>query len=308
MTELYIKGPVLSPGLIGRPEMGLTDRPLTPQEIQKAAYTYTAGTPIIDVQHNYQEQGKVVESYIAPEDTQFNGKSYPAGTWFVTSRITDPILKESIHKGELTGYSVGAWPEGVELPKGIIKGMFSDVDEGKWMALAVSIVKMPFYPEMIFKVFKPDEFIKKSFNPNTEVNNMNDEDKGTAGILNKVIDYFIDKNASAPQIETPQPEITLEDLNQTVQNIQNDLAKLRLEDPKEPEAKPEPETAKEVVETKPEEEEDEEVELKPEEPAEEPEPEPEKVIKKSIDIDEQTSNTDKSFMEKLGRDAFGNKL
>jgi len=137
---------------------------------------------------------------------------------------------------------------------------------------------------------------------------MNDEDKGTAGILNKVIDYFIDKNASAPQIETPQPEITLEDLNQTVQNIQNDLAKLRLEDPKEPEAKPEPETAKEVVETKPEEEEDEEVELKPEEPAEEPEPEPEKVIKKSIDIDEQTSNTDKSFMEKLGRDAFGNKL
>lgn len=301
MTELYIKGPVLSPGLTGRPDMGLEDRPLTAQEIQKAAYNYTSGTPIVDVQHDFRKQAEVVESYIAPEDTQFNGKSYPAGTWFITSRVTDPQLKMQINTGELTGFSVGAFPENA-----VKKGMFSDVQEKDWFALAVSIVKMPFYPEMIFKIFKPDEFIKKELNQPMEVNTMTDEDKGTTGLLNKVIDYFINKEAVS-EIEAPTPELTLEDVNQSVQNLQNEMEKLRTPTPEpEPEESAEPETVEAEAEQEDEQEEEETIEA---EATPEPEEvEEEVVIKKSLSPDQATSEGTKTFMEKLGRDAFGNKL
>ena len=306
MTELYIKGPVLSPGLTGRPDMGLTDRPLTPQEIQKAAYSFTAGTPIVDVQHDFRKQAEVVESYIAPEDTQFNGKSYPAGTWFVTSRVTDPTLKTLIGTGELTGYSVGAFPENAN-----IKGMFTDVGEKEWFALAVSIVKMPFYPEMIFKVFKQDEFIKKEFKANTEVSNMSDEDKSAMNLIEKLIDMLPINKGLEPVIEAPTPEITLEGLNESIENLRTEFEKVKQPTPEpEPVLEAEPEVVEEVEpEEVQAETETEEVETTEAEAEQEPEPEEEeKLIKKGISPDETTGNTKKSFMEKLGRDAFGNKL
>lgn len=304
MTEpVYIKGPVLSPGLTGRPEMGLKDRPLTAKEIQKAAYNYTSGTPIIDVQHDFRKQAEVVESYITPEDTQFNGKQYPAGTWFVTTKVTDPTLKGLIQSGELTGYSVGAFPENAN-----VKGMFTDVKEKEWFALAVSIVKMPFYPEMTFKVFKTDEFIKKSM----EENIMSDEDKGTAGLLNKLVDYVISIKKEAPvmsEIETPEPSITMEGLQESIDNLRSEFEKVKVTAPEpveEASAEPEPVEAEETEPEPEPEKEDEEVQAETE-----PEPETveeEKVIKKSISPDEQKTVKPKSFMEKLGRDPFGNKI
>ena len=78
-------------------------------------------------------------------------------------------------KGELKGFSVGAFPENL-----IPKSLFKDVKEGEWFALAVSIVKMPYYPEMIFKVFKPDEYIKKHI---MEETTMTDEDKNAYGLF-----------------------------------------------------------------------------------------------------------------------------
>ena len=163
MTDsILVKGPVLGPGWIGRPAMGLTDRPLTPPEIQKAAHGFLPGTPIVDVQHDLKKQAEVVESFITSNDYQFNGQTYPPGTWFVTSKVTDPTLIKGIQDGTFTGYSVGAWPEEYR-DRLVAKGLFSDVKEGEWFALAVSIAKLPFYPEAIFKVFQPDEVIKKIF-------------------------------------------------------------------------------------------------------------------------------------------------
>jgi hypothetical protein len=302
MAEIYVKGPVLSPGLVGRPELGLEDRPLTPQEIQKAAYNYLPGSSIVDVQHNMMKQAEVVESYIASDETQFNGQTYPPGTWFMTSKVTDPELQNSIHKGELKGFSVGAFPENL-----IPKGLFKDVKEGEWFALAVSIVKMPYYPEMIFKVFKPDEFIKKSIK---EVKTMTDEDKSVYGLFTKMFDYFVNKEANILEIEpvVEAPTLTLEDVNMEVQNVKEQLSKLQTPEPvTEPEPEPEPEEVKaEEQEAEPEPEETIEAEAEPEEP-EDPEPE-EKIIKKSIDIDEQKPASRKGYMEELGRDAFGRKL
>lgn len=201
MTDsILIKGPVLGPGWIGRPAMGLTDRPLTPSEIQKAAHGFLPGTPIVDVQHDLKKQAEVVESFITSNDYQFNGQTYPPGTWFVTSKVTDPTLIKGIQDGTFKGYSVGAWPEEYR-DRLVAKGLFSDVKEGEWFALAVSIAKLPFYPEAIFKVFQPDEVIKKNI-PDMEVDKLTEEDKGIGSAFNKLLDFVINKEAKAEDVKT----------------------------------------------------------------------------------------------------------
>lgn len=201
MTDsILIKGPVLGPGWTGRPELGLTDRPLTPPEIQKAAHGFLPGTPIVDVQHDLKKQAEVVESFITSNDYQFNGQTYPPGTWFVTSKVTDPTLIKGIQDGTFTGYSVGAWPEEYR-DRLVAKGLFSDVKEGEWFALAVSIAKLPFYPEAIFKVFQPDEVIKKNI-PDMEVDKLTEEDKGIGSAFNKLLDFVINKEAKAEDVKT----------------------------------------------------------------------------------------------------------
>lgn len=286
MNELYIKGPVLSPGATGWPGMS-QDRPLTPEEIQKAAYQYLPGSAIVDVQHSFRPQGEVVESYVTPEVTRFNGREYPAGTWFVTSRITDPTIIKAVNDGELTGYSVGAFPEKQykDLKRPIVKGMFSDVEEGAWFTLAISVVDVPFYPEMVFKVFGPDDFIKK--NKNMEDNVMS-EDKTRDTLLEKVFDFLIKKEEEQPAPEGEVVYITKSDLEEFKAEI---LKELKPDEPEEPETEPEEEPPAE-----------------PEEEPEEPEPEvEEEVITKSLPVDTPPV-IKKSFNESLGRDAFGNKI
>src|SRR5574343_719828 len=188
--EVYIKGPVLSPGATGWPGM-TQDRPLSAKEIQKAAYQFLPGYSIIDVQHSFMKQAEVVESYVSPEQTEFNGKMYPEGTWFVTSRVTSPEIIKAVNDGELTGYSIGAFPEKqYKQLKRINKSMLNDVEEGAWFPLAISIVDVPFYPEMVFKLFGPDDFIKKEQIVEDKIMS---EDKTRDTLLEKIFDYFIKK-------------------------------------------------------------------------------------------------------------------
>lgn len=303
MTDQYIKGPVLSPGLKGRPDIGIEDRPLTAEEIQKAAYSYLPGSPIVDVQHSFKPQAEVVESYITPEDTDFNGKSYPAGTWFITAKVTDPTLQTAIQKSELTGFSVGAFPEKdyEQLKRqGITKGMFSDVDEGSWFALAISIVDVPFYPEMIFKVFRENEFIKKEL-PKSEADKLSNEnttnDKVSLSVLKDFFN-FIKKEAEPiekadPPVEEPK-YVTQEQLDAKLDEIKQLITESKAVEKEAPEETPE------------EEETTEEPEEQPEETPEPEEEEEDEVISKSLPVD--GSRTQKtSFMAKIGRDDFGNK-
>lgn len=175
---MYLYGPVLSPGLVGRPNLGMIDRPLVRWEIKKAASEFLEGSRI-DVQHNYKGHATVVQSHVTDTQTFFKGKPYPKGTWFITAKVTDPEIQQAIEDGLLTGFSVGAYPEkefkdslrGVT-KKFVCKSMFVDVGEGEWFALAVSIVDIPFYPEMVFEVLSEEDYIHKSLNHKCEVGKM----------------------------------------------------------------------------------------------------------------------------------------
>lgn len=291
--EIYIKGPVLSPGATGWPGM-TQDRPLSAKEIQKAAYQFLPGYSIIDVQHSFMKQAEVVESYVSPEQTEFNGKIYPEGTWFVTSRVTSPEIIKAVEDGELTGYSIGAFPEKQykEL-KRINKSMFNDVEEGAWFPLAISIVDVPFYPEMVFKLFGPDDFIKKEQIVEDKIMS---EDKTRDTLLEKIFDYFIKKE------EVKEPVEESEDVAPEF------ITKSELDDFKV--------ELIEMLKSDDEDEEDEEVESEEEEveDAGEDEEEPEEVdapagepITKSLPVD-QPPVVKESFNKQLGRDAFGNKI
>ena len=199
IPALYVKGPVIAPGWIGRPEIGQTDRPLTAPEIQKMIYNIPLGYPIIDVEHDFLQQGSTVEQYITPDKTEFNGDVYDVGTLFVTSKITDPVIQKKVITGELTAYSLTAFPNSFKPQlKAILKSqnLFEQVKEGDWFGYGYSLVKTPFYPKARFKVFGDNEYIKKSFNSNLEVDDMGDEDKTAMSILEKMLDVFVIKKGS----------------------------------------------------------------------------------------------------------------
>ncbi len=212
MTDIIVKGPVLGPGWIGRPELGLTDRPLTAEEIQKAAHDFLSnnavGSPLIDSQHEFIRKADLVEHFITSQDYEFNGRTYSPGTWFMAVKVTDKDMIKGVLNGEYTGFSVSAWPENqrekleqkLKQVEGINKGLFSNTKEGEWFALAVSIAKLPFYPEAVFKVFKPDEIIKKNI-PDLEVDKVTEEDKGIGSAFNKLLDFVINKEVKTKDIE-----------------------------------------------------------------------------------------------------------
>lgn len=308
MSTLLVKGPVLGPGWIGRPELGLTDRGLTEQEIQKAAHGFTAGTPIIDVQHDLIKQADVVESFITSDNYTFNDYVYPPGTWFVTSQVSDPKIISQIQSGELIGYSVGAWPEEYR-DKLVAKGLFTDVSEGEWFALAVSLAKLPFYPEAVFKVFEPDEIIKKEI-PELEDDKLSEDGNVLANAFNKLLDIAISKNVEAedvPQI-IEQPKFITEEmldakLDAHYQKIEGLLQVEESTEESDEEAEEEAPESEEAAS-----EESEETEETPEESEPEtPEVADDTMISKAIQIDEVKNDKEasKGFLGDCGCDALG---
>lgn len=318
MPDFIIKGPAMIPGVTDK----VGDRQLTGEEIQKGAYDFISSYGVVDVQHSFKRVGDPVESYIAPEPTQFNGIEYPAGTWFLTTRVTDPDVQEAIMKGELTGYSVGAFPEqeydqlkrnnNLFVGKGPFtgKGRFSKVKEGAWFPLAVSIVDIPAVGDAIFKVFAPLEFIKKSLD--VEDKTMS-EDKSRDSVIEMLIGAILKKNDEDPQKYESGLEAKVKELKEDIEKKDKEIKSLtkklgkveaELEEAtKEPEPDPEPQEPTEPAEPPAE-----PTEPEPSEPAEPVAPsEPGEPITKSLPADRETQ-TKKSFMEKIGRDGDGNKI
>jgi len=346
LDAIYVKGAVISPGWIGRPELGQTDRPLTALEIQKAAYSFPLGSPlfdykqpVVDVQHDFNPQALAVEQFIAPEPIEFNNDIYDPGTWFLTSKVTDPTIQRMILSGELTGYSVGAFPEEYK-QLFVKKGMFADVPEGGWFPLAVSMVKMPFYPKAVFKVFGPDDIIKKSLNFNSEVDTVSgEEDKGMAGLVNRLLDIVIKKEGSddGKQYETElekkvrQLKEKDEENQKTIKKLEKKVNKLS-EKQEEPPGKEDDDDEEDddknkkskkskkskkgkkdkkdkkskSKKTKDDEEDDdsEEEEIDDDDEEEEEEVE-EKIIKKGLSPDNKKTKPTKSFNERAGMDPLG---
>lgn len=340
-NAIYVKGPVLSPGWIGRPELGKIDRPLTAGEIQKAAYQFPIGSPlfninqpIVDVQHRFEPIAISVEQFITPEQITFNEEVYALGTWFLTSKVTDPIIKEAIRAGILTGYSVGAFPE--EYRTALVeKGLFSGVEEGKWFPLAVSIVKRPFYPKAVFKVFGPDDIIKKSFNSKSEVNKMSDE---KPSVVETLVNALISKSDGKGKEYENQLENKVRDLKEEITDLKEDNARLnrkverltKVEDTdkdkdktkdkdkdkdkdKNKDKDKEKDTDKDKEKEKDKEKDTDKDKEKDKDTDKEKDKEKQvidkdndKIIKKSLDIDDaKKGGTDKSFMDNIGHDSFG---
>lgn len=87
--------------------------PLTEQQIkyfEKTYHDYRLNDDTHKFEFNGQTIGKPVESFILEKDTDLtllNGskKSYPRGTWMLSSRITDPVAVQTALDGGYTGYS-----------------------------------------------------------------------------------------------------------------------------------------------------------------------------------------------------------
>ena len=87
--------------------------PLTVEQIEyfeKTYHDYRLNDDTHKFELNHQTIGEPLESFILEEDTDLtllNGskKSYPKGTWMLSSRITDPVAVQTALDGGYTGYS-----------------------------------------------------------------------------------------------------------------------------------------------------------------------------------------------------------
>ena len=90
--------------------------PLTTKQISQFAKTYEK-YQFIDHEHgltrNGQKIGVPVNSFLLKQDTTFQtidgSKTYPTGTWMMTSQLTDEVAIKNAMDGEYTGYSVSVF-------------------------------------------------------------------------------------------------------------------------------------------------------------------------------------------------------
>lgn len=135
------------------------EKPFTAEEIRFFKESFQ-DYQIIDKNHqvfkdleNAETIGDPVDSFILNEETTYklvNGgtETYPAGTWMLTSNVTDPTSQQEIDDGILTGYSLSVNRE--DIGQLIKKYMATKASGGQLIhdipnpnAITVSIVKKP---------------------------------------------------------------------------------------------------------------------------------------------------------------------
>lgn len=102
-------------GIVLEPTKEL-DRPDTQSDVyskeavRQAAYSFALGNFQLGKQHAEMVGGdtmKVLESWIAPDDTVIGGQPVAAGSWLMTVKVFDPLLWNQIVAGSVTGFSIG---------------------------------------------------------------------------------------------------------------------------------------------------------------------------------------------------------
>jgi len=94
------------------------ETPLTEQQIREFAKSYER-YQFIDHEHGLTKSGvKIgtpIDSFLLTEDTTMTtlhgDKTYPKGSWFVTSQITDPTAIDNARNGGYTGYSASVFTQ-----------------------------------------------------------------------------------------------------------------------------------------------------------------------------------------------------
>ena len=102
-----VYGVVLAPN-----EIDSQEDYMEPEEIEKAAHIYME-SQLVGSEHEDGIEAIPVESYIAPQDLDFNGQFGPQtvkkGSWVLCVKIRDPDEWEKVLNGEYTGFSVGGY-------------------------------------------------------------------------------------------------------------------------------------------------------------------------------------------------------
>jgi hypothetical protein len=80
-------------------------------EVRKAAHTfmeiYGGNLKLMHRGEPLDDAAKVLETYVMKQAESYDGKTYPAGTWCLATRIVDDRLWSDVKSGEFTGYSIG---------------------------------------------------------------------------------------------------------------------------------------------------------------------------------------------------------
>jgi predicted transcriptional regulator len=92
------------------------EEPLTREQIQRFAKSYEK-YQFIDHEHGLTKEGRKigqpVNSFLLTHDTTMNtldgSKTYPSGTWMMTSQLTDEVAIKNAMDGGYTGYSVSVF-------------------------------------------------------------------------------------------------------------------------------------------------------------------------------------------------------
>lgn len=98
---------VLSPN-----ESDLQDDIMDPEDIEKTAHEYLMKSRVIGSNHEKPIDAMPVESYIAPQDIEWDGGQYgpqiiKKGAWVLGIKVLDPGEWEKIENGDYQGVSVG---------------------------------------------------------------------------------------------------------------------------------------------------------------------------------------------------------
>lgn len=98
-----VYGVVLTPGV--RDSQGDV---ISAEDIEKAAHRFLVEYRKHDVQHSEALAGvETVESFIAPQDLMIAGQPVLKGSWVMATHVSDADVWSRVHKGEITGYSIG---------------------------------------------------------------------------------------------------------------------------------------------------------------------------------------------------------
>lgn len=113
--SIELTAPVMIPGAKDC-DYSNGEPPLTKEQIQEFAKSYEH-YQFIDHEHgltrNGQKIGQPVNSFLLTDDTTMNtidgSKTYPSGTWMMTSHLTDEVAIKNAMDGNYTGYSVSVF-------------------------------------------------------------------------------------------------------------------------------------------------------------------------------------------------------